>query len=115
MSGLPCEIRGRGRPGWAVRRTGRGMRPAFHPDGNPGRRRTPATRMGTEPGPTAPGFRPRRARVADATPKPFPGCDDDDPVTLAALARLAAAPFAPVDHDRIKAAVREILFAVGED
>ena len=53
--------------------------------------------------------------MSSATPKPYPGCDDDDPVTLAALAQLAAAPFGPVDHARIKNAVREILYAVGED
>ncbi|HJZ55857.1 MAG TPA: GTP cyclohydrolase I FolE [Gemmataceae bacterium] len=42
-------------------------------------------------------------------------CGDDAP-SLAALAELAANGAAgPVDHDRIRRAVREILFAVGED
>jgi GTP cyclohydrolase I len=34
---------------------------------------------------------------------------------LAELASAAAMPAAPVDHDRIRRAVREILYAVGED
>ena len=38
-----------------------------------------------------------------------------DGPTLEDLARAAAYPLAPVDHDRIKRAVREILAAVGED
>lgn len=42
-----------------------------------------------------------------ATPSPAP--------TLADLAVAAAAPAIPVDHDRIRRAVREILAAVGED
>lgn len=36
-------------------------------------------------------------------------------LTLADLATAAAAPVAPVDHERIRRAVREILYAVGED
>lgn len=35
--------------------------------------------------------------------------------SLAELATAAALPAAPVDHDRIRRAVREILYAVGED
>ena len=35
--------------------------------------------------------------------------------SLAELASAAALPAAPVDHDRIRRAVREILYAVGED
>ncbi|MBY0514355.1 MAG: GTP cyclohydrolase I FolE, partial [Gemmataceae bacterium] len=38
-----------------------------------------------------------------------------DAPTLAALAEAAARGLAPVDHDRIRRAVREILAAVGED
>lgn len=61
---------------------------------------------------------------ADALPG---GCGGDKPYTgdengndagrlsLAALAMAAATPAAPVDHARIRRAVREILFAIGED
>src|SRR5262245_3601371 len=36
-------------------------------------------------------------------------------LSLEELAKIAAATGAPVDHERIRAAVREILFAVGEN
>ncbi len=53
---------------------------------------------------------------ARPAPRVFAGCDGgDDTPSLAALAAVAAAPFLPVDHDRIRRAVREILYAVGED
>jgi GTP cyclohydrolase I len=45
---------------------------------------------------------------------PTPPTADGTP-SLADLAAAAAMPFAPVDHDRIRRAVREILLAVGED
>jgi GTP cyclohydrolase I len=44
------------------------------------------------------------------TPSPRDGLP-----SLADLAAAAAAPLLPVDHDRIRRAVREILLAVGED
>ncbi|MDB5306322.1 MAG: folE [Gemmataceae bacterium] len=43
------------------------------------------------------------------------GPNHDGPPSLADLAAAAAMPAAPVDHDRIRRAVREILYAVGED
>jgi GTP cyclohydrolase I len=46
--------------------------------------------------------------------KAYAGAGDNMP-TLADLAAAAAMPAAPVDHDRIRRAVREILIAVGED
>jgi GTP cyclohydrolase I len=61
---------------------------------------------------TSPRGGPPRPKAA--TIKEYPGCGDDGP-TLAELAAAAATPPAPVDHDRIRKAVREILYAVGED
>src|SRR6266853_902378 len=52
-----------------------------------------------------PGFSNWRRRLADSLDRP----------TLADLAAAAAVAGAPVDHDRIRRAVREILLAVGED
>jgi GTP cyclohydrolase I len=48
-----------------------------------------------------------------STPRPDPQPASD--LTLAELAQVAALQGAPVDHERIKRAVREILQAVGED
>ena len=45
----------------------------------------------------------------------MPRMENVETLTLVELAKIAAATGAPVDHERIRAAVREILFAVGEN
>lgn len=52
--------------------------------------------------------------ISAANPTKKCTCDDDGP-TLEQLAEVAARPVQPVDLERIKRAVREILIAVGED